>query len=86
MHAAVGRRTVLRDDLPAAVDARRIEAEMIAEAYRSAHRGDDHTALVAAIADTLADLAAAEERTEAVRRQVSRGYVRAGAPAADERA
>jgi len=86
MHAAVGRRTVLRDDLPAAVDARWVEAEMIAEAYRSAHRGDDRAALVSAIADALADLAAAEERTEAVRRQVSRGYVRAGAPAAGERA
>ena len=86
MHATVGRRTMLRDDLPAAVDARRVEAAVIAEAYRSAHRGDDRAALVSAIADALADLAAAEERTEAVRRQVSRGYVRAGAPAANERA
>ncbi|MFD6320935.1 hypothetical protein [Methylorubrum thiocyanatum] len=86
MHAAVGRRTVLREDPPAAVDARRAEAAVIAEAYRSAHRGDDRAALVAAIADALADLDAAEERAEAVRRQVSRGYVRAGAPAADERA
>lgn len=86
MHAAVGRRTVLRDDLPAAVDARRVEAAVIAEAYRSAHRGDDRAALVAAIADALADLAAAEERTEVVRRQVSHGFVRAGAPAAEERA
>ena len=86
MHAVVGRRTVLRDDLPAAVDALRAEAEVIAEAYRNAHRGDERAALVAAIADALADLAAAEERTEAVRRQVSRGYVRAGAPASDGRA
>ncbi|MCP1546994.1 MULTISPECIES: hypothetical protein [Methylorubrum] len=59
---------------------------MIAKAYQSAHRGDDRAALVAAIVDALADLAAAEERTEAVRRQLSRGYVRAGAPAADRRA
>lgn len=79
MHAAVGRRTMLRDDPPDAVDARRAEAAVIAEAYRSAHRGDDRAALVAAIADALADLAAAEERTEAMRRQVSRGYVRGAA-------
>ncbi|MGN7126325.1 hypothetical protein [Methylorubrum thiocyanatum] len=84
MHAAVGRRTVLRDDLPAVTDARWAEAAVIAEAYRSAHRGDDHAALVAAIADALAELAAAEGRTEAVRRQISRGYVRAGAPAPGE--
>jgi hypothetical protein len=84
MHAVVGRRTVLRDDLPTAADARCAEAEEIAEAYRSAHRGDDRAALVTAISDALADLAAAEERTEAVRRQVSRGYVRAGAPAPSE--
>ncbi|MEG9504025.1 MAG: hypothetical protein MIN69_19560 [Methylorubrum extorquens] len=86
MHASVGRRTVLRGDLPAAADARRAEAAEIAEAYRNAHRGDDHAALVAAVADALADLDAADARTAAVRRQVSRGYVRAGAPAADERA
>lgn len=76
MHAVVGRRTVLRDDRPASVDARRVEAEVIAEAYRTAHRGNDHAALVAAIADALADLTAAEERMEAMRRQVSHGYVR----------
>ncbi|CAO4164107.1 hypothetical protein [Methylorubrum extorquens] len=86
MHAAVGRRTVLRDDLPAAVDAQWVEAEMIAEAYRSAHRGDDRAALVAAIADALADLTAAEQRAEAMRLQVSRGYARAGVPVAVERA
>lgn len=84
MHAAVGRRTVQRDDLPGAADARRAEAEAIAEVYRSAHGGDERSALVAAIADALADLTAAEQRTEAVRRQVSRGYVRAGAPAPGE--
>lgn len=76
MYAAVGRRTVLRDDSLAAVDARRAEAGVIAEAYRAAHRGDDQAPLVAPIADALADLAAAEERFEAARRQVSRGYVR----------
>ncbi|CAO4174890.1 hypothetical protein [Methylorubrum extorquens] len=76
MHAVVGRRTMLRDDLPTAADARRAEAEEIAEAYRSAHRGDDRAALIAAIADALADLTTAEQRTEAVRRQVSHGYVR----------
>ena len=79
MHAAVGRRTVLRDDLPNAVDARRAEAAVIAEAYRSAHRGDDRAAPVSAIADALADLTAAKERTAAVRRQVSRDYVRGAA-------
>lgn len=77
MHAVVGRRTVLRDDLPAAA-----EAEVIAEAYRTAHCGDDRAALVAAIADALADLTAAEQRTEAMRRQVSRGYARGAAGAA----
>ncbi|WHQ72784.1 hypothetical protein KEC54_19900 [Methylorubrum extorquens] len=76
---------MLRDDLPAVADARRAEAAVIAEAYRSAHPGDDRAALVAAIADALADLAAVEERTEAVRRQVSRGYARAAAPVAIER-
>lgn len=76
MHAVVGRRTVLRDDLPTTVDARRAEAEVIAEVYRNAHRGNDHAALVAAIADALADLTAAEQRMEAVQRQLSRGYVR----------
>ncbi|WP_437872001.1 hypothetical protein ACSD7O_07250 [Methylorubrum extorquens] len=86
MHGIAGRRTVLRDDLPAAADARRAEAEAIAEAYSCAHHGNDRAALVAAIADALADLAAAEERTEAMRRQVSRGYARAGAPVAVERA
>ncbi|GEL43375.1 hypothetical protein MEX01_39660 [Methylorubrum extorquens] len=76
MHAAVVRRTMLCDDLPAAVDARRAEAEAIAELYLSAYRGNERAALVAAIADALAELAAADQRTEAVRRQVSRGYVR----------
>ncbi|CAO4146882.1 hypothetical protein CLBKND_04217 [Methylorubrum aminovorans] len=76
MHAVVGRRTVLRDDLPTTVDARRAEAQVIAEAYRTAHCGDDHAALVAAIADALDDLAAAEQRMEVVQRQVSHGYVR----------
>lgn len=76
MHAVVGRRTVLRDDLPTTVDARRAEAEVIAEAYRTAHRGNDHAALVAAIADALADLTAAEQQMKAVQRQVSYGYVR----------
>ncbi|CAO4185380.1 hypothetical protein [Methylorubrum populi] len=79
MHDVVRRRTVLRDDLPTLVDARRAEAAVIAEAYRSAHRGDDLAALVAAIADALADLAAAEEQTEAVRSQISRGFVRGAA-------
>lgn len=79
MHDVVRRRTVLRDDLLTLVDARRAEAAVIAEAYRSVHRGDDRAALIAAIADALADLAAAEEQTEAVRRQVSRGFVRCAA-------
>lgn len=79
MHDVVRRRTVLRDDLLTLVDARRAEAAVIAEAYRSVHRGDDRAALIAAIADALADLAAAEEQTEAVRRQVSRGFVRGAA-------
>ncbi|CAO4192377.1 hypothetical protein [Methylorubrum extorquens] len=80
MHGIVGRRTVLREDQPdAAVEVRRKEAEVIAEAYRNEHRGDDCAALVTAIADALADLAAAEERAEATRRQVSRGYVRGAA-------
>ncbi|MER2249677.1 hypothetical protein ABS772_07085 [Methylorubrum podarium] len=82
MHGVVGRRTMLCDDLPAAAETWCAEAAVIAEAYRSAHRGDDRAALVAAIADALADLAAAEERTEAVRQQVSRGYVRSAAGAA----
>lgn len=76
MHGFVGRRTMLRDDLSAAVDARRAEAEAIAEVYLSAHRGDEKAAIVAAIADALADLTAAEQRTDVVRRQVSYGYVR----------
>jgi hypothetical protein len=79
MHDVVRRRTVLRDDVLTLVDARRAEAAVIAEAYRSAHRGDGRAALIAAIADALADLAAAEEQTEAVRRQVSRGFVRGAA-------
>ncbi len=79
MHDVVRRRTVLRDDVLTLVDARRAEPAVIAEAYRSAHRGDDRAALIAAIADALADLAAAEEQTEAVRRQVSRGFVRGAA-------
>ncbi|WP_286159144.1 hypothetical protein [Methylobacterium sp. Leaf456] len=76
MHAISGRRTMLRDDLPAGQDARRGEAEAIAQAYRAAHRGDDRAALVAAISDALADLDAAEERTAATRRVVSHGFVR----------
>ena len=74
MHDVVRRRTVLRDDVLTLVDARRAEAAVIAEAYRSAHRGDDRAALIAAIADALADLAAAEEQTEAVR-QIGRAHV-----------
>lgn len=76
MHAAVGCRTMLCDDLPVTVDVRRAEAEAIAEVYLSAHRGNERAALVAAIAEALADLTAAEQRTDVMRRQVSHGYVR----------
>jgi hypothetical protein len=76
MHAFSGRRTMLGDDLPAGQDARRAEAEAIAQAYRAAHRGDDQAALVAAITDALVDLDAAEVRAAAARRAVSHGFVR----------
>ncbi|SFK86269.1 hypothetical protein [Methylorubrum salsuginis] len=82
MHAISGRRTMLRDDLTTGQDARRAEAEALAQAYRTAHRGDDQAALVAAISDALADLDATEERAAATRRAVSHGFVRGriGAP------
>lgn len=59
------------------VDARRTEAEAVAAAYRTLHRGDDRAALLAVITDALADLDAAGREVEAQARQVSRGYVRA---------
>ena len=82
MHAFSRRRTMLRDNLTAGQDARRAEAETLAQAYRTAHRGDDQAALVAAIIDALADLDATEERAAATRRAVSHGFVRGriGAP------
>ena len=61
------------------VDARRAEAEAVAEAYWRLHRGDDRAALLAAITDALADLDAAGRQVEAQARQVSRGYTRATA-------
>lgn len=76
MHAFSGRRTMLRDDLTAERDARRAEAEALAQAYRTAHRGDGQAALVAAISDALADLDAAEERAAVARCAISRGFVR----------
>ncbi|TXN76606.1 hypothetical protein FV228_00185 [Methylobacterium sp. WL18] len=59
------------------MDARRVEAEAVAAAYRHLHRGDDRAALLAAITDALADLDAANRRVEVHLRQISRGYVRA---------
>jgi len=76
MHAFSERRTMLRDDLPTGQDARCGEAEALAQVYRTAHRGDDQAALVAAIRDALADLDVAEERVAAARRAVSHGFVR----------
>lgn len=76
MHAFSERRMMLRDDLTAGLDARRVEAEAIALAYRAAHRGDEQAALVAAISDALAELDAAEQRAAAARRAVSHGFVR----------
>ncbi len=65
MHAFSGRRTMLRDNLTAGQDARRAEAETLAQAYRTAHRGDDQAALVAAIIDALATSDATEEERAA---------------------
>ena len=76
MHAVAERRTPPHNEPPARATTRRTEAECIAQAYRDAHHGDDRAALVAAITDVLTDLAAAERRTEAVRREVSYGFVR----------
>lgn len=59
------------------VDARRMEAEAVAVVYRSLHRGDDRAALLAVIADALADLDAARRQVEVQARQVFRGCVRA---------
>lgn len=52
------------------------EAEVIAAAYQRAARGDAWRALVAAIADALADLDAAERRIARQDRLISRGYAR----------
>jgi hypothetical protein len=76
MHAVAERRTTPHSEQPARANTQRTEAECIAQAYRDAHQGDDRAALVAAITDALADLAAAERGTEAVRREVSHGFVR----------
>ncbi|MER2249633.1 hypothetical protein ABS772_06850 [Methylorubrum podarium] len=76
MHAVAERRTTPHNEPPARANTPRTEAEFIAQAYRDAHRGDHRAALLAAITDALTDLAAAERRTEAVRREVSRGFVR----------
>ena len=53
-----------------------MEAEAIARAYRSAARGDVWNALVAAIADALADLDEAERRLVRQGQLISRGYAR----------
>ncbi|WP_409566329.1 hypothetical protein [Methylobacterium sp. J-070] len=60
------------------------EAELIARAYHRAARGDTWGALVAAVADALADLDAAERCIARQGRLISRGYARCwtGAPAA----
>lgn len=76
MHAVAERRMTPHNHPPATASTQRTEAECIAQAYRDAHHGDDRAALVAAIDDALADLAAAERRAEAVQREVSRGFVR----------
>ena len=54
-----------------------MEAEAVAAAYRSLHRGDDRAALLAVIADALADLDAVGRQVEVQARQVFRGFVRA---------
>lgn len=66
------------------VDIRLTEAEAIALAYHRAARGDAWAALVRAVEDALADLAAAEDRTRQRDRLISRGYIRhaASQPAA----
>ena len=56
------------------VDACRMEVEAVAAAYRALDRGDDRAALLAVIADALADLDAARRQIEAQARQISRGY------------
>jgi hypothetical protein len=61
-------------DPPAEV--RLTEAEVIALAYHRAARGDAWIALVAAIADALVDLEAAEQRVVLQGRLISRGYAR----------
>lgn len=76
MHAVAERRTTSHNEPPATPSTQHTEAECIAQAYRDAHHGDDRAALVAAITDALADLAAAEHRADAVQREVSRGFVR----------
>ncbi|KQT09048.1 hypothetical protein ASG40_10320 [Methylobacterium sp. Leaf399] len=76
MHAIAERGTTPHNEPPVGAITQRTEAVCIAQAYRDAHHGDDRAALVAAVTDALTDLAAAERRTEAVRREVSRGFVR----------
>jgi 3-methyladenine DNA glycosylase/8-oxoguanine DNA glycosylase len=60
----------------APVEIRLREAELIAGAYHRAAQGDAWEALVAAIADALADLDEAERRMAWQGRMISRGYAR----------
>ena len=62
------------DDAP--VEIRLREAELIAGAYHRAARGDAWAALVAAIADALADLDEAERCIARQGQLISRGYAR----------
>ncbi|QGY03678.1 hypothetical protein MMSR116_18600 [Methylobacterium mesophilicum SR1.6/6] len=62
------------DDAP--VEIRLREAELIAGAYHRAARGDVWGALVAAIADALADLDEAERCIARQGALISRGYAR----------
>jgi hypothetical protein len=62
------------DDAP--VEIRLSEAELIAGAYHRAARGDAWGALVAAIADALADLDEAERCIARQGALISRGYAR----------
>ncbi len=62
------------DEVP--VEIRLREAEVIAFAYHRAARGDAWEALVAAIADALADLDAAERCIARQGGLISRGYAR----------
>jgi hypothetical protein len=65
----------------AAVEIRLREAEAIAVAYHRAARGDAWQALVTAVADALADLAAAERCIAWQGQLISHGYARGSAGA-----